>query len=395
MDVKENLSLAELDVQQQAELVPKQYFQAISDTELTDSQPALIFSRDNLRVIKRYVRRVLELPSNREVLGEWIDFELIKLNADEIHETFEDLRKHVLGWDPLERETQALGTTLENFAEIFTREGAELVSTARNMRVLRGGRLADVSDELLEGWAPVALEPDARVDAFASIEDLLLDLQVEIDRVDADIKQLCDRADRFYSDIEQILIPKVGALETELGRITRDAVIIRITDSMSKLDEEIDVKSAEISTYSGYQFFGLVFGPAGAIVTHAIFGSDAKAAKESKNALLRQREELARSLDRVSPQLAQLKDLVALMVDMKERLRHVNTSAWNLRWVLRSLGNHISLSKQSLADIDTDVSLERFVRRFERIVRPWHTIGNISAELTQVFNDVVKNYDQE
>ncbi|MBA1198041.1 alpha-xenorhabdolysin family binary toxin subunit A [Pseudomonas plecoglossicida] len=395
MDVMENPSLATLDAQQQAELVPKQYFQAISDTELTDSQPALIFSRENLLVIKRYVRTVKALPSNREVLDSWLDFELFNLKVDEVHGVFEDLRKHVQGWDPLEGETQAMGTTLENFAATFTAEGAELTGIARSMSAYRGRPLGDVSDELLEAWTPAALDLGEKTNVFPSIEDLLLDLQEQIDRVDADIKRLCARAGRFYNDVEEILLPKIGGLEADLGKITRDAVIIRITDAMDALDAEIDVKSAEISGFSAYQFFGMIFGAAGAVVTHAIFGSEARAAKESRNALLRQRDELGRNLDQVSPQLAELKNLVGIMVDMKERLRHVNTAAWNLQWVLRSLGNHIALSKQSLADLDTDVKFERFIRRFERVVRPWHMIGNISAELTQVFNDVVKNYDEE
>nr|WP_314877423.1 alpha-xenorhabdolysin family binary toxin subunit A [uncultured Pseudomonas sp.] len=395
MDVMENESLAALDPQQRAELVPLQYFKVISDPELTDSQPALIFSRENLQVINRYVRTVKNLPRDKEELDDWLDFELLNLKADETHGLFEALRGHVETWKPLENETQAMGTTLEHFAETFTTQGAELARISRDMKAYKTRPLADVTDELLDKWAPVELDAGERAEVFATIEDLLHDLQKKINRVHVDIKNLSARATQFYEDVRTDLLPMVSRLATDLDDITRDSVVVNITNAMAELDGKIDITSAEISTFTNYQFFGMVFGPAGAIVTHAIFGSDAKAAKEQKNELLRQRDELGRSLDQVSPQLAQLKRLIGVMVDMKERLRQVNTASWNLQWVMRELLNRVNLSKIELTDIESDVKFERFVRAFSSVVQPWHRIGNISAELTQVFNDVVKNYDEE
>ena len=213
MEVLENESLATLDPQLKAELIPLQYIETISDPIKTDQQPGLIFSRENLLVIKRYVKAVDSFPGASEPISEWIDFVKLGLDGEGVSSFISDLNQHAEGWEPLERETQALSVKLENFAQTFATEGALLVSEIRSMH---GNSLSDIEDAVLEQLETVPLDENERTLKAESILGAIEDIKELIDRMSKDIDQVQTRADRFYKDVEDILLPKLAGLDSTL-----------------------------------------------------------------------------------------------------------------------------------------------------------------------------------
>lgn len=392
MEVLENESLATLDPQQKAELIPLQYIETISDPIKTEQQPGLIFSRENLLVIKRYVKAVDSFPGASEPISEWIDFVKLGVDGEGVSSFISDLNQHAEGWEPLERETQALSVKLENFAQTFATEGALLVSEIRSMH---GNSLSDIEDAVLEQLETVPLDQNERTLKAESIHGAIEDIKELIDRISKDIDQVQTRADRFYKDVEDTLLPKLAGLDSTLDIAGAGERAAALADSLRVLDEEIEYHSSVISGFTGFTLFGLTFSPLGVGLTYSLFGDLAKRAKQNKQNLQERREELVMEMQSFTPQLANLATLSGLLNDIKGRLKEVNTAAWNLRYVIRTLSDHTKVSSEELDLLDTHVSVERFARRIDRVVRPWHKIGNISHELALIFNDVMKSFNQE
>ena len=303
MEVLENESLATLDPQLKAELIPLQYIETISDPIKTDQQPGLIFSRENLLVIKRYVKAVDSFPGASEPISEWIDFVKLGLDGEGVSSFISDLTQHAEGWGPLERETQALSVKLENFAQTFATEGALLVSEIRSMH---GNSLSDIEDAVLEQLETVPLDENERTLKAESILGAIEDIKELIDRMSRDIDQVQTRADRFYKDVEDILLPKLAGLDSTLDIAGAGERAAALADSLRVLDEEIEYHSSVISGFTGFTLFGLTFSPLGVGLTYSLFGDLAKRAKQNKQNLQQRREELVMEMQSFTPQLANL-----------------------------------------------------------------------------------------
>lgn len=116
----EALPYDKLTEDQRIELVPGQIF------ELKKNEPAFIFSRDNLRTIKRYEDAVRQLPHDyQDKLSE--TFAAFGLDVADVNVFFENLRKHVNSWDRVEDACKTMGADLQVFAEDLIREAESLI----------------------------------------------------------------------------------------------------------------------------------------------------------------------------------------------------------------------------------------------------------------------------
>ncbi|WP_342624404.1 alpha-xenorhabdolysin family binary toxin subunit A [Pseudomonas alkylphenolica] len=395
LDMAENESLVGMDVQQKAERVPQQYFEAITGSA-SSLDPALIFTRDNLLAIKRYASVVRRLPPDRESLQRSMNFVLLEIDPEEIHLFYEDLRRHVSGWNVLEQETKTLGTQLDNFATNFTADGQALLGAIRESEAIRNASLLrDLDEQTLEHVQAKRLEPMEHAKVVQSItvylEAIAEDVSLAIER----ITTVKARANRFARDVVDNLRPKAeGLLRGFKGKADVEK-LNEMNQELLRLDQLITEKTEAYKSLVGYTLAGLWFGPVGVAITGGIYGSQAETVRKEKNQCIEQRKQLAETLEELEPEIGKFQITMTLLRDLELRLVEVESAAKNLEDVWNTLSVYADESQRDLERIDTDISLARFAMRFERVIRPWKSIRSKSRELSEVFNEVVDRYVEE
>lgn len=395
LDMAENESLVGMDVQQKAERVPQQYFEAITGSA-SSLDPALIFTRDNLLAIKRYASVVRRLPPDRDSLQRSMNFVLLEIDPEEIHLFYEDLRRHVSGWNVLEQETKTLGTQLDNFATNFTADGQALLGAIRESEAIRTANLLrELDEQALEHVQARRLEPQEQDQVIHSIAEYLAVIAEDVSLAIERITTVKARANRFARDVVDNLRPKAeGLLRGFKGKADVEK-LNEMNQELLRLDQLITEKTEAYKSLVGYTLAGLWFGPVGVAITGGIYGSQAETVRKEKNQCIEQRKQLAETLGELEPEIGKFQITMTLLRDLELRLVEVESAAKNLEDVWNTLSVYADESQRDLERIDTDISLARFAMRFERVIRPWKSIRSKSRELSEVFNEVVDRYVEE
>ena len=395
---EQNESLQTLDAQQRAEFVPKQYFDVISKrADNNKMQPALIFTADNLKSIKRYVEYVLRLPKTVEEITGSHNLSLIGLDAEQVHGLYTNLRTHVGQWEVLERETKTLGTRLDLFAQNFIQDGETLLGKLQATEAFRAlkGRLGDVVDEIsLKRLRFTAMGEKDR-QQVASVSQYLDLLRDHVADVKSATTALKDRAQWFSEAVVKQLRPEVDAVMGQIREVNPEQTAAELRKQIAVLDKEIELGDAEYKKLVGYAFTGLVFGPLGVAITGGVYGSQAEAARTRNRRRRRERELLIKDLGSINPMLGIFESTSLQIADLTFRLTEVQTAAKNLEDVWNMLDIYVQQSGEELGLINSDIQLATFMIRFERVIRPWHSIRDISAQLSKIFNETVSSISQQ
>ncbi|WP_110972493.1 alpha-xenorhabdolysin family binary toxin subunit A [Pseudomonas huaxiensis] len=394
----QNESLQALDIQQRAEFVPKQYFDVISSSaENNRMQPALIFSADNLKIIKRYVEYVYRLPKSAQEISEGHDFSLVGLDVQLVVNHYKNLRQHVEAWDIIERESKLLGTKLEQFASEFVAQGGHLVSALKSTKAygLLSERLGNVMDDVTLQYQPYrALESSDKAQ-IGDVKDFLSFIKDDIAEARQDIASVKDRAVWFSNVVVRQLRPEIDGLMQRIKDSGGEKKIGELRKQIEPLDELIAQKSDEYQALVGYAFTGLAFGLIGVAITGGIYGAQAEAVRAEKNELISLRDRLAQQIAAINPMIGSIEKTSLQIADLKFRLTEVQMAAKNLEDVWSMLGVYVEESEEELLQIDTDLKLATFVHRFERVVRPWETIRGLSAHLSKIFNETLDEISRQ
>lgn len=395
---EQNQSLQELDAQQRAEFVPKQYFEVISNRVSDNSMPpALIFSADNLTSIKRYVHYVLRLPRSVEEITGSHNLALIGLDAQQVHRLYTNLRSHADQWDVLERQSKHLGISLDLFALTFVEEGDRLIQQLQSTEAYSSlkNRLGDVIDEVTLKSTGFKALGEADREQVSSLREYLEFLKKDVALVLRLIDELKERAQWFTDALVKQLRPEADALMGHIREVDAEKTIADLREQVRLLDKDIAVNDAAYKKLVGYAFTGLAFGPLGVAITGGIYGSKAEGVRAANKRLKRQREVLVKDIASINPMLAIFETTSAQIADLAFRLIEVQTAAKNLEDVWNMLGVYVEQSSEELDLINDDIQLAIFVIRFERVIRPWSSIRDISAQLSKLFNETVSEISKE
>lgn len=371
----------ELTEEERVEFIPQQIF------DFKKSDPAFLFSRDNLRTIKRYQSAVSRLPTTREGLAGDINLDALGLKVDDILRFYTNLHAHGNAWDDVEDACKKMGSDLQVFAEEFITEGVKFISKLKTTAALDSGL-----DQLPEEASKSIPLSDVDHLAFKEAVDLYLDailssIREEL-RVIGEVKQLIDH---FGDQITTNLSPTARGLLEHLAKESLDSKIANIGTQLILLDGMIEQKASEYDSLVGAAFYGLAFGPAGLAVSGGIYGAKAEAVRAEKNDLIVKRDALIKQQSDLGEGLAHFQALKKSVMDISFRLVEVRAATANLEdvWVL--LESYMNSSMKKVDAITTNVQLKKFVVQFERVVSPWRHILNISKSISEIFNAVIKD----
>lgn len=371
-----SFTFEQLDSEQRAALVPSQLF----DHKKND--PAFIFSSDNLLTIKRYEHAVGRLPSHQEIEANRA-FAILQIDVADVKVLFDNLRAHANSWDAIEDECKRLGSGLQVFAESIITEGAALIAQIKAM----DSWSAQVDSKAL--GAAAFMNDDGKtfreqVDAHLSLikEDVL--------HQRSNIQHIRALVDRFGDDISENLKPMTDALLAQVQSQSVPEKLVELQQKLAELDEAIQFNLSQYKTFVGVSFSGLAFGPYGLIITGGIFGAKAEKVRKEKNELIKQRAQVDRDIKALVGDVGGFETIGEHILDIQFRLVDVSVAAKNLEDVWILLGSYVEHSIRRAERVSTQLELRHFVTSFERVIRPWNNIQDISVQLSRLFNKALK-----
>lgn len=397
IETEQNPTVQAMSTQERAQLVPNQYFEVISNRPDNTLQPALIFTADNLKTIKRYVHHVYRLPKGVTDITGGYDFSTLRINPDDIKRHYDNLRIHADGWGRLERQTKRLGAQLESFASEFTKQGGDLVLAVKRLGAYQSlsQRLGDAMDDLTLERTPFRALDSKEREEIVTLGDYLSFIKSDIKEARKDIAEVKAGAFWFTDLLVRQLRPENDRLMQKVKDANVEQRVNELRAELEPLDAEIGQKEGEYQSLVRYAFSGLLFGPIGVAITGGIYGSQAERVRAQKNLLIARRDELTRDIAALHPMIGAFERIALQITDLKFRLIEVQTAAKNLEDVWNLLGVYAEESEEEMVLIDTDIKLATFIHRFERVVRPWERIRGLSAQLSQIFNETIDEFSKE
>lgn len=384
-----------LSTQQKAELLPQHYFNLISNRTSKWVQPALIFTEDNLMVIRRYVNKVRSLPATKAEIEAITNFAVLGVDVQPLHDFYQELRRHVFEWRTIERETKKLGIQLDNFATEMVANGETLLAA---MTATAAYARADARARDLEGrldLKPVPLLDEERFEVASSISEHLQYLSKSIDSTVQRINDVKVRAVGFADVIGDTLLPRANGLVRSTSKKVGQEKITALNQKIDELDIRIADRKRSYDANVGFAFTGALLGPLGLIITGGTFGAKAEAIRKEKDEFVRRRRTAAEELETLVPALASFERVRTMMRDLQFRLADVEEAAKNLEDVWRQLKVFAETSLERAGQIKLDSQLRTFVLDFGNIIRPWRSIKDISHELSRLFNKALKSEIKE
>ncbi len=380
----------ELDIKVKVKKLPQQYFEFISN-RAEHQQVGTLLTVENLKSLRRYANTVQALPRNQEDIKKLADFETLKMDVTRVYSLYEALHRHVDEWEKLERQIKELGPQLELFADALVKRGASLLEKLESSDVF----VSIAQQKSAQGidFVSYELSGSERLQLSATIEKGLTGLLKEIEGTNARIADVDSRAEWFSREIGRELRPRMKNLLQHIDEKLGESSVADLRTVLDELDTQIAELKRDYDANVGYAFTGLLLGPVGLIVTGGVFGHKAEEIRASKNALIEKRRKLADELGRVAPAKQNFENIHTTIRDLEFRSKDVSVAAKRLADVWLFLHSYAKSSISESTQLGSSRDVDSFVQDFSEVIKPWERIGNISHQLSDLFNGLLEEYN--
>lgn len=377
----------EVDMKVKVKKLPAQYFDFIS-SRADKQHVGSLLTVENLKTIRRYASTVHALPRDLEEIKEAADFDSLKIEAEKIYELYSALHRHVHEWDKLERQIKELGPELELFAHSMVQRGGALLEKLENSEVYQA--IAEQKSSQGIEFTSYILAQAERDQLRGLIEKGLTGLIREIEDTSGRIADVDKRADWFAMEISRELRPRMKKLLNHIDEKLDDNSVAEMHAALEELDNRIALLKSAYDTQVGYAFTGLLLGPIGLIVTGGVFGSKAEETRAEKNILIEQRRQSAEALRKIAPAKKNFESIHTTIRDLEFRCKDLSVATKRLADVWLFLNSYAKLSINESKELSSSRDIESFVQDFSEVIKPWERIGNISHQLSNLFNELLE-----
>ncbi len=388
---REELPVDELDPVAKVKMLPERYFSFLENRLEGGRHVGSLLTVDNLKVIKKYANTVNQLPRTLAEIEREVDYAALGLDVSMVHDLYVALHRHVYEWDILERSIKQLGPEIELFAESLVQRGGSLLGNLESSDVFIAikKRKAEQGEDV---YTQVLSEEEQA--QIASVLTLgITELVREIEGTRRRIDDVDARANWFNSEIKRELKPRMGRLLKHFDEKVSHDDILEKRKRLDQWDERIDQLKSEYDANVGYAFTGILLGPIGLVITGGVFGDKAEKIRARKNALIEQRDELARDLGKMAPALNDFERVSTLVRDLQFRCKDLSAATKRLADVWLFLASYASNSANEAKELSNITQLESFVHDFSEVIKPWSKIGDICHTLSELFNELIEEYE--
>ncbi|MND27651.1 hypothetical protein D3C76_580390 [compost metagenome] len=388
---QEKYTVDEMDPLSKVKMLPKRYFEFLGSRLSNGQQAGSLLTAENLKAIKRYANVVSQLPRTLDQVEKEVDYASLRLDASLVYELYRALHRHIDVWDKLERSVKQLGPEIELFAESLVQRGSTLLNNLENSDVflaIKSSRAEQGDDVYI-----TALSEDEQTQLRSVLAPGITELVREIEGTRRRIDEVDTCANWFNSEIKREIKPRLGRLITHFDEKASSEVIMQKRQQLDEWDEKIDQLASDYSANVGYAFTGLWFGPIGVAVTGGVFGSKAESIRAEKNALIEKRDELAQEMAKLLPALQDFERISTLVRDLQFRCKDLSSATRRLADVWLFMASYANNSVNEAKELKDIKQLEAFVHDFSEVIRPWEKIGSICHTLSELFDELIEEYE--
>ncbi|MNM74963.1 hypothetical protein D3C81_867290 [compost metagenome] len=385
------IPIEEMDLALKVKLLPERYFAFISSRINSGSQVGGLLTAENLKAIKSYANVVHQLPRTRSDVDQDVNYASLGIDATYVHDLYVALHRHVNEWDTLERSIKQLGPEIELFAESLVQRGGALLDNLERSEVFQQIK-KNKSEEGVDVYNHV-LTPDEREQITSVLSGGITGLIREIENTQRRIEDVDKRASWFNREIRIELKPRMVRLLKHFDEKNAAHDVLEKRKQLDEWDQKIEHLKSEYDANVGYAFTGLVLGPLGLLVTGGVFGAKAEQIRAAKNEMIAQRDELALALIKMEPARKDFERVSSLVRDLHFRCKDLSAATKRLADVWLFLASYANNSVNEAKELTSSTQLESFVHDFSEVINPWTKIGGICHTLSELFNDLVEEYE--
>lgn len=389
--MQEDSPIEQMDNISRVKTLPAQYFAFIESRLEGGQQVGTLLTAENLKAIKQYANQVHQLPRTQAEIENDFDYATLGLDATKVYDLYEALHRHVYEWDILERTIKQLGPEIESFADSLVNRGGTLLSNLESSDVFNAlkRRRAEQGEDVYT--RPLSEDERAQVAAILAVG--INEIVREIEDTGRRIDDVDRRANWFNNEIKRELKPRMVRLLRHFDDNVSLADVIERRKQLDQWDEQIEQLKSEYDANVGYAFTGIALGPIGLIITGGVFGDRAEKIRKRKNALIEERDELAGRLGKMVPAMEDFERVSTLVRDLQFRCKDLSAATKRLADVWLYLASYAKNSVEEAKALDNITQLESFVHDFSEVIKPWTKIGNICHTLSELFNELIDEYE--
>lgn len=286
--------------------------------------------------------------------------------------------------------------TIDRFAARFYTSGRGIIESVEEMSIAQRLKLkvSDLTVAFINDLDSSALDSqDLHIRNELSV--YLKEIADDVEKHCLDASALSDAIEVFANTLSQTLIPDINQ---KFKRAKQSGLSDQITDLERHIDDltqQIAEKTAEYKKNVALAFVGAPATGIGLLITGGIFGKKAEDARKAKNRLLKEKRDAIEKLKVSRPLLNAVSNLALHFEDMQFRMHDAYRSAVNLRDIWMMLSRYIEESANELETIEDNQSLLTFALKFSNVVQPWNDIHGFTNELLTIFNDALKQFNNQ
>lgn len=374
--------------------VSKAFIAVVSGDEPTVKRdPGLIITNEDVRQIQAYIKTGLALPVDvqhvRRLLGDY-DSGIKGLEPEAIRDLYQVIQSHCQSWAPLEAGMKQVGGDLNVFAGNMVVTAQQIVEYVKALESYQSLKVDDLTPAQIAQLPPVALVPGEE-NKLPVLVELFDELRGYLSDHSASTTQLKGGVSVFKDMLKLVIAPNVsGKVKLASSDATTDEVV-RLNQELTQLTERIDQKADEYSTYVGYAWIGVWWGPVGVAITGSIYGVKAETVRKEKNALIETKRGVEKQLMELNRLLGLLRTLETDLEELEGRISGATSGLANLEswWVLTA--QLVDSSRDRVKQLNNATYLAILVSRFSVIASNWTDIRKQSLDLLTAFNKALES----
>lgn len=359
----------------------------------SERDPGLILTSEDVRQIRRYIKAGLELPLElsqvRQSLGNY-DSSVRGLEPAAIRDLYQEIHNHASSWSPIEQNIKKVGSDLNVFAGSLIEPSRLLVENIQALASYQQLQIKDLTPEQIDKLPPVELVPGDRK-KLDSLGVLFDEMSACITRHGTSTGKVKEGVSVFKNVLRDEIATNVNRKANLASSREANEEVARLNAEVAQLNERIEQKAGEYSRHCRDAWIGVWWGPIGAAISGSIFGPKATRALREKNALIEQKRELEKKLDRLNRLLASLIALETNLQDMRIRVDGAISGVSSLESLWLLLSELIESSRSKLMDLDNATALIILVSRFKTIISNWTDIKKQSYDLLTAFDKALND----
>ena len=379
----------------QAGQAPVVMISLLTGSKFEGGRSAGIFTADDLIKILLYVRAARKLPQRIEDISS-NSTGITGLEPGDIIDLSKKISDHAHRWTLVENLVRDQASKLKYASDEIVNVGKDVTDAINSMD-------NDMKDALTVNNSnvniPISNKDNAiqktLLEIMADLKELCLEHQEETRRVLTAVRDYkTELSGGTLSDNTTVmgLEPLLSRKKELAKKAMSDTEIIKLQGDIDILEKEINQLRKDYDKYVGLAFTGILGGIIGIAITGGIFGAKAEAARKTKNSKIAELEKISKDIKRKQEVQGILNEFATQFTDIEMRLLDAEQSLSHLDSMWSDMVANIDGSLTKLGKVKDSDTLSKFLRDFKNIVRPWEIVGDMSAKLSNVFDQAIEEF---